>query len=104
MTFLPRDLHPPHHEDRSAGAASRKAAGADGAGCQWIDGPVSGDDACKCGRPVLAGLPGRAPYCADHARRCFESAAAWKARNAWLGSLDDSLAPVSLKDWMGECE
>jgi len=73
-------------------------------GCQWIDGPVSGDDDCKCGKPVVADLPGRAPYCAEHAPRCFESAAAWKKRNAWLGELDASFSTVSLRDWMGEQE
>ena len=73
-------------------------------GCQWIDGPVSGDDDCKCGKPVVADLPGRAPYCAEHAPRCFESAAAWRKRNAWLGELDASFSTVSLRDWMGEQE
>ena len=73
-------------------------------GCQWIDGPVNGDDDCKCGKPVVADLPGRAPYCAEHAPRCFESAAAWRKRNAWLGELDASFSTVSLRDWMGEQE
>lgn len=75
-----------------------------GQGCQWIDGAVSADDGCKCGKPVLSGLPGRAPYCAEHAARCFESPSDWKARNAWIGDLDGGFAAVSLKDWLGGLE
>ncbi len=104
MTFLPRETQVPQRIDRAAELVSGRSARKDGAVCQWIDGPVTGDDSCKCGKTVLAGLPGRAPYCAEHAGRCFESAAAWKARNAWLGGLDGSLAPVSLKDWLGDGE
>ena len=33
--------------------------------CQWIDGEPTGDDSCKCGRPVQ---PGR-PYCPEHQAR-----------------------------------
>lgn len=106
MTFLPRKSQQVLVGDGMSSAAVALPAGPapKSSGCQWIDGPVSGDDDCKCGKPVLADLPGRAPYCTDHASRCFESAAAWKKRNAWLGELDASFSTVSLKDWMGEQE
>lgn len=106
MTFLPRKSHQVLIGDALSCADMPRAAksGPRASGCQWIDGPVSGDDNCKCGKPVVADLPGRAPYCAEHASRCFESAAAWKRRNAWLGELDASFSTVSLKDWMGEQE
>ena len=111
MTFLPRKSQQVLVGDEMSRAAVSKPVGPDcsasdnkSSGCQWIDGPVTGDDGCKCGKPVLADLPGRAPYCAEHAARCFESAAAWKKRNAWLGELDASFSTVSLKDWIGGLE
>ncbi|WP_425404464.1 hypothetical protein [Hwanghaeella sp.] len=97
MTFLPSISHRFQCEGDLSPAVSART----GAGCQWIDGPVTGDDSCKCGKPVVSGLPGRAPYCADHARRCFESASAWKARNAEVQDLEAGFATVSLRDWLG---
>lgn len=89
---------------RENGSTESEAVPATGETCQWIDGAVSGDDACKCGRPVRARLPGGAPYCSEHAARVFESPAAWKARNAWIKELDGGFAQVTLRDWMGDEE
>lgn len=37
--------------------------------CQWIEGEPSPDDGCKCGSPVLPGLP----YCGRHAARAYRA-------------------------------
>lgn len=100
MTFLPTRLRVLEDRNKSYGAATMRS----GETCQWIEGAVGGDDTCKCGKPVIGARPGRAPYCPEHARRAYESAAAWKRRNSWLGGLDGGFAQISLKDWMGEGE
>lgn len=45
---------------RRAGAVNLKT-------CQWIEGEPSADDKCKCGEPVLFGMP----YCKEHYDRSW---------------------------------
>lgn len=101
MTFLPNEIRQPDPDQKTESPRSILRSHET---CQWIEGPVTGAEDCKCGKPVRPGLPGRAPYCTEHAKRCFESRAAWKKRNALIGDLDGSFATVSLQDWMGGLE
>ncbi len=41
--------------------------------CQFIEGPPSADEACKCLEPVVECLDGRSySYCAAHLERCYK--------------------------------